>query len=991
MKNFWLISILLFISIQSAITAASIDSSYLYEYNYIVGRIGKPNPGVDGTGKIPAQSRYLADTNCLIYPSETNANQVLIRRTKALYNFLKSNYDVNLPSEEQSLQSLSQQAQGNGSFDLFKQICAVRRKITLANPLLDFDTLVYVEENARRPVGGFGNEIQKLHNNGIRGGGVFKVGGIKSANQTVTSILPPTVTVGSRTGRKWTDGAFNCVSLSYDGKTALFAWATSPAPGWNTTIPPTGSYKIYSINTDGTNLRQLTSNDSINDGHAVFLPNGRIVFVSEWRNGAGAFARCHPGSDYGQKTATLHTMKSDGSDIICISWHETNDLYPWVDNDGRIVYTRWDYIDRDFNTAHHIWICGPDGTDPRAPHGNYPLPHFRGDNIYARTTEFPYDSSGAIMIKSVGFETPNDRASRPWAELYIKSVPGRNGIYSAVAAQHHQSAYGPIILIDINVEDDSRMKQVKRVNLEGTLPQENFNSSKMSYGWYTAPYPLSESFFIATDPGCEVTYSGIYLVDKFGNRELLHNGPANRSFAALHATPLRSRKVPPVKVSNSWQEASKYGSPDHKRATISVANVYESDFDWPANTRITKLRVIQIVGKPFYGHSWNKGKYHTDKDQPRIGYALGGIPRIVLGTVPVESDGSAYFEAPVGKEIYFQALNDSGCAVQSMRSGTYVHPGEQMSCLGCHENKWFAVKPPSTPKAMQRAPSQIQPDVAGSTPMSFGRLALPILMNKCTPCHKQSKASNPTLKCPIITDSLVPNPRATGVGHLSTAGYQALEPYSFYFHGEEGKRIYDRNHGGSRTQAGFFGAKAAPLYSKLFPSHHNVNLTADEFHRITLWLDCNSQELGTYSMDTNDIRDDLKGVPVYPEFEFDPNNPTGVEANRPGGSGLSPLKQPLSVYKFETVKTDFYTPIHKSIDAPLIFQNKGNLFIRSNDKSVFVSILNLQGKLLSKEKINLQNGIGRIKINRSKIAQGLYTFAIKYNSGEISQKLMLSN
>ena len=131
-------------------------------------------------------------------------------------------------------------------------------------------------------------------------------------------------------------------------------------------------------------------------------------------------------------------------------------------------------------------------------------------------------------------------------------------------------------------------------------------------------------------------------------------------------------------------QGERENSAEHHRATISVMNVYKSDFTWPDDTRITDLRIIQVFPKP-----WNSPLANN----PRIGYSDSPNVRMVLGTVPVEEDGSAYFEAPVEKEIYFQALDERGMAVQSMRSGTYVHPGEQLSCLGCHEDKWEAVPP----------------------------------------------------------------------------------------------------------------------------------------------------------------------------------------------------------------------------------------------------------------------------------------------------------
>jgi hypothetical protein len=115
--------------------------------------------------------------------------------------------------------------------------------------------------------------------------------------------------------------------------------------------------------------------------------------------------------------------------------------------------------------------------------------------------------------------------------------------------------------------------------------------------------------------------------------------------------------------------------------------------------------------------------------------------RAVLGTVPVEEDGSAFFHAPAGKAIYFQALDQNGMAVQSMRSDTYLHPGEQMNCQGCHEPKLSAATIPSTtPLALRREPSQIEPEPDGSSPINFARLVQPVLDRHCVECHREKKA-----------------------------------------------------------------------------------------------------------------------------------------------------------------------------------------------------------------------------------------------------------
>jgi hypothetical protein len=187
----------------------------------------------------------------------------------------------------------------------------------------------------------------------------------------------------------------------------------------------------------------------------------------------------------------------------------------------------------------------------------------------------------------------------------------------------------------------------------------------------------------------------------------------------------------------------------------------------------------------------------------------------------------------VGKAIYFQALDKNGMAIQSMRSVTYVHPGEQMTCLGCHEQKHRASKQPNPrPLALQRPPSKISPDLDGSNPFNYVRLVQPVLEKNCVSCHKEKKALD-----------------LTGVSEGAngwTKSYNNLAPkYGFYFNVSNGS-INDGVHGGSRTIPGKFGAKASALMPYLDQQHYGVNLSEEDLHRIVLWLDCNSEFYGSY-------------------------------------------------------------------------------------------------------------------------------------------------
>ncbi|MGB2823461.1 MAG: hypothetical protein WBF17_20945, partial [Phycisphaerae bacterium] len=221
----------------------------------------------------------------------------------------------------------------------------------------------------------------------------------------------------------------------------------------------------------------------------------------------------------------------------------------------------------------------------------------------------------------------------------------------------------------------------------------------------------------------------------------------------------------------------------------------------------------------------------------------------VLGTVPVEPDGSAHFQVPAGKLVYFQALDANGLAVQSMRSGTYIQPGRLLSCQGCHEPK---LRAPSVeravPLAMRRPPSRISPDVDGSNPFSYVRLVQPVLDRKCVQCHREKKALD-------LGGS-------AGKGDWTRSYASLAATYGSYYHVSNGS-IRSGIHGGSRSVPGKSGAMASKLLAYMDERHHGVKLTDEEFHRLTLWLDCNSEFLGAYENTDAQARGEI----VHPSLE----------------------------------------------------------------------------------------------------------------------------
>jgi hypothetical protein len=704
-------------------------------------------------------------------------------------------------------------SQGDARQMLFTQACALRRRIAFANPLLRFDDIVCmleqpgdlrIVEQARAECPGHSS-----------GGGPLIIRNFKSAPQCVPTLSGVRVGSGSWKGKELT-GKFSGLELNYDGAELLFA-ATTDADIWH----------VFRFNLVTNQLAQLTDGpDDDFDPHQ--LPSRRIVFTSTRRGGVG---RCvlTPMS----LTYTLHSMEPDGSDIVCLSFHETNEWAPTVSHTGKIAYTRWDYVDRHWGTAHHFWECFPDGRDPRNFHGNYPLPW---SAMPEGVQPADYGRRNLDLIYG--------RVLRPDVEISFRPVPD-SPKYTATAVGHHEGFSGSLVLLDPRVADDGQMSQLKRITPEYSFPEVEPGGT---YTYGTA-WPLSEDFYL-----CNFNF-GLYLLDRFGNRDVIYD-PGPGAFRVRDPFPLRARPLPPETPVKTWQ-GRRETRPDHQRAVISIVNVYASDSagTLPEGVKVKWLRIVQVI--PQMLDDW-----FSLESVSQISFATDSIGRQPLGIVPVEEDGSVYCEAPVGKAIYFQLLDEKGMAVHSMRSATYVHAGEHLSCLGCHEDKWKGSPPPSSlPMALKRPPSKLVAEVAsGAMPFNYLQLVkLPVFDHKCVPCH-------------------VKHPNAPDMSYASLA----RDDRAFSQPGEYNALSWI-GVGGSRTTPGKFGAHASGLIQSLMthPQHKDLELTPDEWRRITLWLDLNSNEIGWIGNDRRQIAAQKSGVALWPPVDVDPAHPTGVEKDYP--------------------------------------------------------------------------------------------------------------
>ncbi len=725
----------------------------------------------------------------LLLGTDRDPLDVLIRRARALRSDLQRMPGApDLSAEAVELERLGERAaatpvsDGPAREELFADLCALRRRIAFRNPLLDFGDLVFLTHDRA----GYEHMVDQYFGFHAARGGDVRV--LRNAfGETPTLVRPLTM-------RGLEGGSFLSLDLSFDATEVLFAWTAADrvVEKWTDYVPyevlwtPRSCYHVFRASVDGQRLEQLTDG-AWNDFDPVYLPDGGIAFVSDRR---GGYLRCGLRPD---PTYTLHRMEADGSGIRALSVHETHEWHPSVTQDGSLIYTRWDYVDRDSDIAHHPWLTTIHGGDPRSYHGNY----------------------------------PSVRESRPWMEMSIRAIPGSHR-YVAVAAPHHGQAYGSLVLVDHRVPDDRAMSQVKRLTPYTLFPEaeEGGRHARFAFEDYGSPWPLSETYHLCVYDRRHANY-GVYLVDAFGNRELVFRDP---SVPCLDPIPLAPRAKPPVRPLPAPSGARE------GMATVAVLNVYDSDFAWPEDARVEALRVVQLFPKET-----------PPAAEPNIGIGDQSVARGVLGTVPVEADGSAHFEMPAGAPVYFQALDGRGMAIQTMRSDTYAQPGETLTCQGCHEPKHEA--PPvgqGPPLALRRHASTLQPEVDGAYPVSYARLVQDVLDRNCVACHAAEGALDLS--------------GAASESYGWTRSYVSLAPFAWAKHGGNGSGL--RKNGTSYSIAGQVGARASRLLPLLEGEHCGARLSAEDLHRITLWLDCNSVFYGAY----HDLEKQAEGALVTPRL-----------------------------------------------------------------------------------------------------------------------------
>lgn len=541
-------------------------------------------------------------------------------------------------------------------------------------------------------------------------------------------------------------GSVRDPQVHYDGQKILFSYRQGGSP----------YYHLYEINRDGAALKQLTR-DPFDDLEPSYLPDGGIVFCS---SRCKRFVPC-----WYVPVATLYRCDGDGRRISPLSSNIEQDNTPWVLPDGRILYTRWEYVDRSREHFHHLWAMHPDGSGQTAYFGNLQPGH-----VYLDAKPLP-GSRQVVMVNS-----PNH---------------GRMEHEGRIALVTPQ--WGP---------DAPAAQQILN-------PAENCRD----------PYPLSENTFLVAQE------TKLLLMDRQGGiRELYRlSEELARGGAWLHEPrPLQPRAREPVippKV-----------NPSQADGEVLVMDVYHGrNMAGVKRGAIKKLLILENLPKPVN---------YTGSMDP-ISYGGSYTLNRVLGTVPVEADGSVYAKVPPLRSLQLVALDENDLSVKRMLSFLTVMPGERSACLGCHEDRAQAAVPLPNPassegrvagagiyRTLQRAPHEIEPIPGMPEIFDYPRDIQPIWDKHCLPCHDADQYAGRVL---LTGDQ----------GPMFTHSYFML---SSRLQMADGRDLAQGNYAPYRI-----GSAASPLLDKLHGAHHGVRLEARELRKVKLWIDASATFPGTYA------------------------------------------------------------------------------------------------------------------------------------------------
>lgn len=630
---------------------------------------------------------------------------------------------------------------GRALYDLYVRAYRLKNRIALSNPLLDFHQLLLVRR--------FTYDTSHIYTTYFDGS--HRYGG----DICILDPVRPDGTLRPIPIGLPGPAIYRDPDLHWDATKLLFSYKRDlPTP-----------CHIYEVNLDGTGLRQLTNSD-YDDIDPCYLPDGRIMFVS---TRCRRVVLCHNAFT----VSVLYTMDAYGGNVRCVSANTVNDFTPSVLPDGRVVYCKWEYVDKQLGNNQSLWVVYPDGSNPR---------HIAGEHW------------GPITF---------------WEP---RAVPGSN-LLVCTLAPHMPIAVGAIALVD---PADACASPARYENITREIPPpRHFGWQRPRMGYYCNPYPLSEDFFIVSynygpDDRAPKGY-GLYLLDRWNNRDLIYRDPDISCFEAI---PVRPRPRPPA--------MPRLPEPATKEGTFLVLDVYQGLTGVPRGA-VKYLRVVEEIPKPVAADCSGLWLQH-----PLISYGGHLALKRLLGEVPVAPDGSVYFRAPADTAIYFSLLDENYMEIQRMRAFTEIRPGQVVSCIGCHEPRHTA-PPTRMGQAFVKDPVRPVAPPGGPRVPDFVRDVQPILNRHCLSCHSGPQPAGGLNLSPAPTNLFnvaYENLMSKGLVSYVVANYSSTLPL---------------------RPPKFYGSHASRLIQVLRASHADkVHLSPDEWRELVTWIDLNAPYYSTY-------------------------------------------------------------------------------------------------------------------------------------------------
>ncbi len=661
------------------------------------------------------------------------------------------------------LQSQLKAATGQRAEELQAELETLRREALVANPLVSGRPLLFV---VRRQYKSDHHNTATMFQTGEINTGSFQGGGALKATELahggkVTTLL------------ELPDGLIRDPDVSFDGKRVLFSMRRDRDD----------DYHIYEIGTEGSGLKQFTFGSGISDIDPIYLPDGRILFASTREP---KYCMCNR-----HIMCNLFAMDSDGANVQQIGHSTLNEGHPALLPDGRVIYDRWEYVDRNFGDAQGVWTVSPDGSN----HSIY-----WGNNT---------NSPGAVL----------DARAIPGTERFIANF-----------SSCHDRPWGALAIVDRRLGIDGKPPVIRTwpadaINLVGKGNYDTFTRVRPKY---EDPYPLSEKYFLCSRMTGRGEQMGIFLIDLFGNEILLHTEEPG----CFDPMPLGPRPRPlatPPRIRLSEGEGYFY-----------VADVYVGGgMEAIARGTVKSLRVIESPEK----RTWTQPAWDGGTGQQAPGMAYDDFNnKQILGTVPVEDDGSAYFAVPADSFVYFQLLDERGMMVQSMRSGTITRPGETTGCVGCHESRRTSVPRRNLPLAARREPSKLRPWYGPTRKFNYLVEVQPVFDRHCVSCHDYGKEEGEKLNLAgdlgVVFNLSYVELRGKRYVKVPGAGpFQVLPPKSWGSHASRLAEVLLEGHGDPQID-------------------EQIKLDQESFDRIITWIDVNAPYYPEYA---SAYRDNLYG------------------------------------------------------------------------------------------------------------------------------------